>query len=250
MIYDHKEIVVQPRDYRSYEDHDIFVSFRTIVETSDLYIKALVNLEDKARQFTVECRRQIQDAIIRRQEFLTSFRPIASDSRDHPVAYRMIEAARKAGVGPMAAVAGAVAEFVGRSLMPFTPEVIVENGGDIFICAKRPILVGINAGESAFTGKLGIRIGPTGIPIGVCTSSATVGPSTSLGKADAATVIAYDVSLADAVATGMGNLVKTEMDLKPAVQWAIGIEGVISALTIIGDKIAVAGNIELAPIAQ
>lgn len=248
MTSDSEIIVAQPRDYRSYENDHGLVSFRAVVETSDLYIKANVNLEDKARSFIAECRRQIEDSIRRRQEFLTSFDPICADPLDSPTSLRMIDAARKAGVGPMAAVAGAVAEFVGRNLLPFTEEIIIENGGDIFIYVKRPVLVGINAGESLVTGKLGIKIGPTGIPLGICTSSATVGPSTSFGKADAATIVAHNVSLADAVATGMGNLLKTDMDLNRAVEWAMSVEGVLAALAILGNKIAVAGVIELAPI--
>ncbi|MGC8657966.1 MAG: UPF0280 family protein [Desulfomonilaceae bacterium] len=243
-------IVAQERDYRSYENDNGFVCFRAMVETSDLYIKAHSNLRDKARSFIVECRRQIEDSIQRRPEFLTSFSPICADPLDSPTSLRMIDAARKAGVGPMAAVAGAVAEFVGRNLLPFSDEIIVENGGDIFIHVKKPMLVGINAGKSIMSGKIGIKIGPTLIPLGICTSSATVGPSTSLGKADAATILAHNVSLADAVATGMGNMVKTKKDLQHAVGWAMGIEGVLAALAILEDKMAVAGEVELSPLGQ
>lgn len=47
------------------------------------------------------------------------------------IAEAMAASANLAGVGPMAAVAGAFAEFVGRDLMKVCAEVIVENGGDI-----------------------------------------------------------------------------------------------------------------------
>jgi hypothetical protein len=148
----------------------------------------------------------------------------------------------------MASVAGAVAEFVGRSLLRLSDEVIVENGGDVFIHVKRGVTVGVFFFFSFFTGKIGIKIGPTSLPVGVCTSSANVGPSTSFGRAEAATVVSFDSSLADAVATGLGNRVMKNSDLEPAVSWATNIDGVLGALAIMEDKMAISGDIELTPI--
>ncbi len=241
-------VVAEPRTYRSFTNGDIFTTFRVVVDTSDLYIKALSNLEDQAKVFILECRAQIEDSIARRLQFLRSFDPVEADPLDSPTSTRMIEAAKKAGVGPMAAVAGAIAEFVGRNLLQLSPEIIVENGGDIFVHVKRPVVIGIHAGTSPISGKIGIKIGPTAMPLGICTSSANVGPSTSLGKADAATVVSYDVCLADAVATGLGNRIKSARDMKSAVEWAMGVDGVLAALTVFDDKLAVSGAIELTPV--
>lgn len=243
-----KITIFEPRTYRSFEENDIFTSFRVVVETSDIYIRALKNLKDQAKALIIECRAQIEDAIHRRPEFLTSFDPIDLDPLDSPVALRMIDAGTKAGVGPMAAVAGAVAEYVGRNLLPMSSEVIIENGGDIFVHVKCPVVIGIHAGESPLSDKVGIKIGPTVLPIGVCTSSGKIGPSTSLGKADAATVVSFDVSLADAVATGLGNRIRATRDLESAVKWATNIYGVMAALAIFEDKMAVSGDVELTPI--
>ncbi|MGC8605244.1 MAG: UPF0280 family protein [Desulfomonilaceae bacterium] len=240
-------IIAEPRTYRSFNDDGGFVSFRVVVDTSDLYIKALCNLEDVARALVIECRSQIEDAIRRRPKFLTSFNPIDKDNLDSATPLRMIEASAKAGVGPMAAVAGAVAEFVGRNLLKFSEEVVIENGGDIFVHVKRPIVIGIHAGASPFSDKLGIKIGPTIIPIGICTSSAKIGPSINLGNADGATVMSYDVGLADAVATGLGNRIKGALDLQSALEWATSVDGVVAALAIVQDKLAVSGAIELVP---
>ncbi len=248
MNYSSEIIIAEPRTYRSFGNDDVFISFRVVVDTSDLYIKALHNLEDQARSFIIECRTQVEDSIRRRPEFLTSFDPIDPGPLDSSVALRMIEAGKKAGVGPMAAVAGAVAEFVGRNLLPLSDEVIVENGGDIFVHVKRSIVIGVHAGASPLSGKLGIRIGPTTMPVGICTSSAKVGPSTSLGKTDAATVVSYDASLADAVATGLGNRIKSADDIKSAVEWAMDVDGVLAAMAIFEDKLAVSGAIELTPV--
>jgi hypothetical protein len=149
----------------------------------------------------------------------------------------------------MAAVAGEVADYVGRGLLKWSRELIVENGGDLFIQVERPVMVGLHAGSSPFTGRVGVRIQPTVIPLGVCTSSGTVGPSLSRGKADAATVISHDVALADAVATALGNRIVRPSDLKPALKWALDISGVMAAAAILGDTIAAQGEIELGPIA-
>jgi uncharacterized protein len=241
-------IICEPRTYRSPGDKDDFVSFRVVVETSDLFIRALRNLSDQVRASTAEYRAQIEDAIRRRPEFLTSYKPLRPSEKDSPIVLSMINASRKGDVGPMASVAGAVAEFVGRDLLRLSDEVMVENGGDVFIHVKRAVTIGVLAGTSFFTGKIGIKIGPTTVPVGVCTSSAKVGPSTSLGRADAATVVSFDCSLADAVATGLGNRIVNDGDLESAVSWATNIDGVLGALAIIKDKVAVSGEIELTPI--
>ena len=241
-------IVFQPRFYRDFETTAGFTTFRVTVETSDLYVKALSKLEMETEQLVRECRGRIEAAIARRPEFLTSLEPLADDSADSAVAARMIRAGRKAGTGPMAAVAGAVAEHVGKGLLEKSAEVIVENGGDLFIHVARSVVIGLFAGESPFNGKIGLKIEPTPVSLGVCTSSATIGPSLSLGAADCATIVSRDTPLADAVATAMGNRVRKSADLKNAVDWATAITGVDGALVVLGDKIAARGEIELVPL--
>ena len=110
------------------------------------------------------------------------------------------------------------------------------------------MVVGLFAGESPFNGTIGLRIEPTPVSLGVCTSSATIGPSLSLGAADCATIVSRDTPLADAVATAMGNRVSKSSDLKTAVDWAMAITGVDGALVVLGDKIAARGEIELVPL--
>lgn len=241
-------VLYEPRFYRDFRSKDRFKTFRVVVETSDLYVKAHSLLERETERLVKECRSQIKRAIARRPHFLASLSPIEEDPFDSPVVTRMIQAASKAGTGPMAAVAGAVAEFVGQALLELTPEVIVENGGDIFLKVFEPITVGLFAGDSPFSGRLGLKIEPTPIPLGVCTSSGKVGPSLSLGKADAMVVISRDVPLADAVATAAGNRVHTHRDLKGAVELAHNIPGIDGALAAMGDKMAAVGEVELVPI--
>ncbi len=243
-------VIYEPRTYRNYGDHDRFKSFRVVIETSDLYVKAHSNLEKETKRLIKEGRAQVEWAIAKRHEFLTSLVPVDEDPSDAPVPLRMIKAAKKAGTGPMAAVAGAIAEFVGRELGKFSPEVIVENGGDIFLNVQAPVVVGLFAGASPFSGRVGLKVDATAIPLGICTSSAKVGPSLSLGAADAATIISADAALADAVATGLGNRVHKHSDLRSAVEWAMSVPGVVGALAILGDKIAAQGDLELVSIPE
>jgi uncharacterized protein len=238
----------QPRTYRAYHDDGRFCTFRVTVETSDLYVKALKRLDRETERLVRDCRGEIKEAIVRRPEFLTSLSPLDEDPKDSPVVVSMIRAGRKAGTGPMAAVAGAVAEFVGRALLEMSPEIIIENGGDIFAQIRGPLTCGIFAGNSPFSQRLGIRISDSLLPISVCTSSGSVGPSRSFGRADAAVVFSNSASLADAVATAMGNRIGHHRDLREAVEWAMSIKGVKGAVGVLHDHMAALGDLELVPI--
>ena len=157
----------------------------------------------------------------------------------------MIEAGQKANVGPMAAVAGAVAEFVGKELLEFSPEVIIENGGDIFMKVNSKKVVGIYAGDSPLTGKIGLEIEPQETPLGICTSSGTVGHSLSFGNADAVVIVAESAILADAAATAVCNMVKKTADINPAIEAGRNISGLKGIVIIMGGDIGVWGSIKL-----
>ncbi len=238
----------EPRAYRDFSLTDRFHAFRVVVETSDLFIRASRPLHDIGEALTRECRKQIEAVIARRPDFMESLEPVEHETEDTPIARRMILAGRKAGTGPMAAVAGAVADHVGRGLSTYATEVIVENGGDIFIKTTAPIVVGLFAGESVLSGRIGLSLQPAMIPLGICTSTAAFGHSLSMGCADAATVVSKDVLLADAAATAMGNRIQGAADLRSAVEWAVSIPGIDGALAILGDGMAAIGEIELTPL--
>lgn len=157
----------------------------------------------------------------------------------------------------MAAVAGAIGQTVGIDLMSASAsfngdqvrisDVIVENGGDIFIASSHVRRVGIYAGESPLSGKVALEIVPRQMPCGVCTSSGTVGHSRSFGRCDAAVVVASDTALADAVATRVANEVRSREDIKDALGIASKIAGVAGAVVVFGDALGVTGDIRLAP---
>ena len=235
----------QPRYYRDWSKDRDLVSFNVMIKETDLYIRARRHLKDKALEIVQRQRTLLENYITRHPGFLTALEPFPVGDDAPAIARAMEEAGEKVGVGPMAAVAGAFAEFVGRELLRFSAEVIVENGGDIFLKTEKKRLVGIYAGESPYTGKIALQIKPADTPLGVCTSSGTVGHSLSFGKADAVIVLSPSTALADAAATAIGNIVKEEADIQKALDFARGVAGLLGVAVIINDKMGVWGKINL-----
>jgi ApbE superfamily uncharacterized protein (UPF0280 family) len=237
----------QPRFYRFWGKDTDLVSFNVVVKETDLYILARRNLRKKALDVVLKQRALLEGYITHHHGFVTALTPFLVDADAPHIVKEMAEASSKVGVGPMAAVAGAIAEAVGRELLQFSTEVIVENGGDIFLRHKKLRHIGIYAGSSPLSGKLSLEIEPENTPLGVCTSSGTVGHSLSFGKADAAIVLSPSASLADAAATAVGNLVQTAADMPRAIEFVREVEGITGIAIIVGDKMAVWGKINLVP---
>jgi ApbE superfamily uncharacterized protein (UPF0280 family) len=221
------------------------VSFEVAVKETDLQVSAEKSLEKETRDLVFACRHQIESYINTHPDFLTTLTPYPDDPLAPPLVKEMIECTKRVGVGPMASVAGAIAQYVGMGLLQWTREVIVENGGDIFLKAHRAITVSIFAGKSPLSGKLGLVISPGQMPLGVCTSSATVGHSYSMGVADAACILSPSATLADGAATAVCNRIQSKKDLDRMGEWAGKMKGVTGALVIVGDKMASWGDIEL-----
>jgi len=237
----------QPRTYRHWVKGDDLVGFSVVVKETDLYLRAAGNLRRKAQKLVLKHRGSIEKYIAGHHDFLTSLEPLDVGPEAPKIVRDMAEAARMAGVGPMAAVAGAVAEFVGRELLDFSPEVIVENGGDIFIKIQRQRTIGIFAGNSPLTGKLGLEINPEDTPLGICTSSGTVGHSLSFGRADAVIVLADSATLADAAATAIGNRVSEPDDIEKGIALARDIGQLRGVVIIKDDSLGVWGEVKIVP---
>lgn len=235
------------REYRRWiKKSDGLVTFEIVEKETDLAISAHKNLEAQARAAVLTCRQELENYIKTDPGFLTSLEPINIAPGAPGIVKTMARAAEKAGVGPMAAVAGAIAELVGRELLKYSDEVIVENGGDIFIKVNKNMVMGIYAGEaSPFTGKIAMEIAPGDKGFGVCASSGTVSHSLSFGKSDAVVIISGDTALADACATATGNILKTPGDIEKGIDFAKSIEGVIGVLVMIKDKMGSWGSIKL-----
>lgn len=238
----------QPRTYRALSSRKGLISFEVKVRETDLAIQADADLSKKALDLVLKCRSRLENYIEANPEYATTLAPWIVEGPAPSIIRDMARAGEAAGVGPMAAVAGAVAEFTGRGLLDYSDQVIVENGGDVFLMVEGEALLGIYAGESSPGNQVGVRVNCAGEPLGICTSSSSIGHSLSFGKADAVVVISRSCALADAVATSAANKVQSPKDVAAAVNFAKEIQGVIGVAAIAGDRLAAWGGLELAPV--
>ncbi len=194
--------------------------------------------------------REVLDGYLRRHPaFGESLEPVAASDDAPDVARRMAAAATTVGVGPMAAVAGTMAQLAAEAAVAAgSDEAIVENGGDIYLICRRPVVVGLYAGESPVGDRLALRVEPERTPLAVCSSSGRMGHSLSLGDCDLATVVAADAALADAAATQAANLVRAPADVDAALERIGAIDGVDGVLLVKGDRVGLVGELPaLAP---
>ena len=222
--------------------------FQIKIHETDLMILANQEYREVATAVVLQERRQLEHYIASHPGFLESLSPWPADPLAPKIVKEMIQAGARVNVGPMAAVAGAIAGAVGRALLEHSPEVIVENGGDIFLKISQPATVALYAGHSPLSMRVGILLAAAMTPLGVCTSSGTVGHSLSLGRADAACVLAADTALADAAATALGNRVKVPADIPAALAWLAETPDILGGVVIAGDKLGAWGELELRPL--
>lgn len=237
------------RTYRSQVKSPDLVNFTVSVKETNLFISAGKNLEKKAFDATVDVRYQIENYIESRKDFSDFLMPIGGDRFAPPIIQRMIEDSKKVGVGPMACVAGAIAEFVARRLyesVNYKSEVIVENGGDVFFISNIERIISLYSEN--LPGGLGIEIMSAPDGLGVSSSSAAYGHSLSLGSCELATVVANSGSLSDAAATALGNSVKKKSDIEVALSKIVDIKDVLGALVVFDGKIGIKGQIKLVAI--
>ena len=186
----------------------------------------------------------LEDYIKRHADFRRSLEPLELLPGAPEVAERMARAARLVGVGPMAAVAGAMAQSAAQAgLQAGAAEAIVENGGDIYLKAAKPVIIALVTGAAKLAARLALALKPEETPISICSSSGKMGHSMSLGKCDLATVVAADAALADAAATAAANLVRTIEDVDPALERIAAIAGVDGVIIVKDDRIGLAGNL-------
>ena len=238
----------QKRSYRNLVLKDNLVDFRVTVKETDLFVQALKPLEDITRELVLENRGYIENYIERHPEFARTLKPWRVRGPEPKIINEMALAGEKAGVGPMAAVAGAIAEHVGSGLLKHSDEVVVENGGDVFLRLNNPVTIGIFAGTSPLSLRMGICVDSKERPISVCTSSGTIGHSLSLGKADAVCVVSDSCSLADAAATSIGNRVTSKNHIQSAIDFGKHIEGVRGIVIIIGNDVGIWGELKVVPL--
>ncbi len=215
---------------------------------SNLMISSNKPVQQIAKKFLIKIRSEIKNYIKIHPEFSESFKPVKIKKDAPAIIKKMSKASHSADIGPMAAIAGAIAEELGKNLGKHSSELIIENGGDIFVNVKRQIIVGIWCQNEKIRNNMGILLDKKKGRCAICTSSGTLGHSFNYGKADAATVIAKDAAMADAWATRLGNEVKSAKDIKRALSLLATIKGLIGGVVIYQKTIAMWGNIELTQI--
>ena len=235
----------EKRTYRKLVSTEKLTTFQVVVQETDLMVHAERKLAAQTRELVLEHRGYVQAYINAYPDFRTTLEPWRQKGPAPNIISDMIKAGADAGVGPMAAIAGAIAEHVGRGLLAFTDQVMVENGGDVFIKTNSPVTVGIFAGASPLSMRVGIRLDSGKRPIAVCTSSGTLGHSLSLGQADAVCVVADSCALADAAATSIGNRIQSKADINTAIAAGQRIADIAGIVIIVGEKIGAWGELEL-----
>ncbi len=240
---------------RSYRERFSTIERRSFVvsyKQTDLWIAVNKEaysdyIQQEALRLIIELRDQMDNYILNDPEYALSLIPYTPANQAPEIMHLMASASKLAEIGPMSAVAGAVAQYVGVALKEkfSVGEIIVENGGDIYAESISDLDVSVFAGSSPLSERIGLHIPASSFPLGICTSSGTVGPSLSFGKADAVMIICKDTMLADSYATAMANMIKTGRDIPNVIDIIREKKEILSAIIIVDDKMGITGNFQL-----
>ncbi len=233
------------KTYRRSVSGEDLLSYEVNVRETELLVRSNVLLREEAFAAVHNLRGYIETYIDKHPDFQSSLAPLPDDAFAPAIIRAMLAAGREAGVGPMAAVAGAIAEFVGNRLQVLSEELIIENGGDIFLKSRQERCVAVFTGDSPLSGRVALKIAPSDRPSGICTSSGTVGHSLSFGRSDAVCILSESATLSDAAATAVGNVIKAKADIARGIERAQSIRGVQGVLIIIGDRLGLWGKMEI-----
>jgi ApbE superfamily uncharacterized protein (UPF0280 family) len=235
----------EARTYRKRVTAEGLISFNVRIKETDLLVSSDRDLHKEATDLVFDYRYQLESYIKSHPEFLTTLQPYPKDPYAPAIVNDMIMSTRDIGVGPMASVAGAIAQYVGLGLLESTAQVIVENGGDIFLKVNRQVTVSVFAGESPLSDRIGLSIPTRLMPLGICSSSGRVGHSLSRGSTDVITILSQSAIRADGAATSIGNRIRAKTDLGKVAKWAAEMEGILGGIAIMGDSIVTWGDVEL-----
>jgi len=242
----------EKRTYRTQFNTDRFEGFELKYLETDVWIgidpgSFDPRMKEMALAKLTSLRRTLDDYIQKEPFFKKSLKPFQPSDFAPQEAVEMASAAEKAGIGPMSAVAGLFAREIGNEIRQNFPvkEMLIENGGDMYVLLHNELLLSVFAGDSILSERIGLLIPPQEDGFGICTSAGTEGPQLSYGKADAVVVICNDVLLADAMATALGNLVKSPDHVEKVIRKAENFSEIQSLLLICEDKIGVKGENEM-----
>ena len=238
-------IVSENKIYRNWIKAGDLISFEVSIKETDCLVLADKNLKKETEKLIIKNRNEIENYIEKHPEFLSSLSPIKVGREAPEIISKMAFFSKKVGVGPMASVAGAIAEFVGKELLSFSSEIIIENGGDIFLKSSKKRLISIYTGNPSLDRNFALEIPKTNFPLGIATSSGKIGHSLSFGKADAVTSISNSAIFSDALATAVCNRVKSENDIKKGIDFSRSFKEVLGIVIIINNKIGIWGNVKI-----
>lgn len=240
------------RSYRSRFSNDERRWFCVKFLESDLWIGVdngsySASMEADTYAMLVDLRRSMDAYLLMDPDYKSALTPYDAGIEAPSILKDMSKVSHKTGIGPMSAVAGAVALKVAGFLKSRydVNKVIVENGGDIYAQASTDMDISVFAGQSPLSEKIGLHIPAGSFPLGICTSSGTVGPSLSLGRADAVMIVCKDVMLADSYATAMANRIQSVNDLQPVIDRISNTPDILGAIAVKDDRMAICGQFEL-----
>lgn len=224
------------------------IEFRINIDDTYAFIKTDSNKAANMALKTIRNNRiELEKYILKHPDFFKSLKPIKISKKSPEIIKRMASAAKSTGVGPMAAVAGAISDLAVDSMIKEGARVaVVENGGEIFANSNRELNIAIISGSSSISGKFGLRVVPDDMPLGICTSSTTLSHALTFGEADAVTIIAENAALGDAASTSICNEVKgnnVKDSIKRALELTKKIKGVMGGIIIQGQYIGTIGKI-------
>ncbi len=214
-----------------YKQTDLFIASDS--DYSEVVLKLVQNLWASLEAYIKVC-----------PDFLSSYKPIKEEKGCPKIALDMIQTSKMCNVGPMAAVAGAISQAIGEYLRFTNKNVIVENGGDVYMMSDEKRIVSIYAVNNTINQSLKVEVKKSDFPMCVCTSSATYGPSKSFGRADSVSVFSKSGALADAAATSLCNMVKSEKDISRVLEFGSLIKGVSGIVIVLNKKIGAWGNVK------
>jgi ApbE superfamily uncharacterized protein (UPF0280 family) len=242
----------EPRIYRDKLNNNRFTSFLVSYKETDLWVAVdKKSYKKEIKSFILEeiikLRNDLENYISKNLDFKKSLSSLRIDNNSPEIVRQMFVVANESGIGPMSAVAGAFSEFIAKSVKSKfnIEEIVIENGGDIYLDIKEDFLTSIYAGDSPLSDKTGLLIKAEKTPLGICTSSGTVGHSLSFGKADAVVIVCKSALLADTYATKFCNMVKSEKDINTVLESVGKINEILSCVIIYKDKIAIKSEFEL-----
>lgn len=222
------------------------VTFQVVLEHTDLFVTAEQDLSAPMLDLVRSLRGELKSFMLLTPGFRESLLPVPAPETAPLVAREMARAASAVGVGPMAAVAGTFAQLVADHFAPSSPNILVENGGDLYLHSTKPRVVSL-LGDPVSGARLGLRLSRQDFPLSLCASSATIGPSLSLGQGELVVVRSKSGAFADAAATALANLIDSgdDLDLVLARARALAPQGLEGVFAQAGGKLGVWGKMEL-----